>query len=233
MTALLALDTSSAACSVAACRGRERAFRHRDAEREHTRLLMPMLDEVLDELDIELSDLDAVVVGNGPGSFIGMRIAAAVAQGLAFGAGLPVVPVSSLAAVAAAALERHSARYVAVTQDAHMQEVYFGLYERDPDRIVRCVSGERLARQEPLAELAAVSPDSCVAAGEGWRRYPELLAQNASSVKLVAEPSLPDARELLELGRVALHEGRAIDPEALEPAYLRQKVASEAPRQSR
>ena len=94
---LLALDTSSIACSVAV-RSDGRIFKqHEEQPREHTRLLMPMIRSVLFDAEVDLSDLDGIVLGNGPGSFIGMRIAASVAQGLAFGAGLKIAPVSSMA----------------------------------------------------------------------------------------------------------------------------------------
>ena len=97
----LALDTSSLSCSVAINVGDKLFERHEEQAREHTRLLMPMIREVIEEAGVSLTDLDSIVLGNGPGSFIGLRIAASVAQGLAHGAGLKIVPVSSLAAVAA------------------------------------------------------------------------------------------------------------------------------------
>ena len=92
---LLALDTSSIACSVAVRVDEVIIERHEEQPREHTRLLMPMIESSLDEAGTTLAGLDAIILGNGPGSFIGMRIAASVAQGLAFGAGLKIVPVSS------------------------------------------------------------------------------------------------------------------------------------------
>jgi len=88
---LLAIDTSSVACSVALQHGGDVAERHEEQAREHTRLLVPMIQELLQQASVELMDLDAIVLGNGPGSFIGMRIAASVAQGLAFGSGLEIV----------------------------------------------------------------------------------------------------------------------------------------------
>jgi len=127
---LLAIDTSSVACSVALQIGGATTERHEELPREHTRLLVPMIEALLKESSVELKDLDAIVLGNGPGSFIGMRIAASVAQGLAFGAGLNIVPVSSLAAIAAQVFSMHEADEVVVTQDAHMNEVYLGMFRR-------------------------------------------------------------------------------------------------------
>ena len=108
---LLALDTSSIACSVALGYGDQVWARHEEQPREHTRLLVPMIHGVLEEAGVQLQDLDAIVLGNGPGSFIGMRIAASVAQGLAHGSGLGIVPVSSLACVAAAVFEESDAEF--------------------------------------------------------------------------------------------------------------------------
>ena len=130
---LLAIDTSSLACSVALLAGDSVFERHEEQAREHTRLLLPMIEDVLAEGGLVPGDLDAVVLGNGPGSFIGMRIAASVAQGIAHGAGLDIVPVSSLAAVAAQVFEMTEAKEVVVAQDAHMNEVYLGAFRRGSD----------------------------------------------------------------------------------------------------
>lgn len=127
---LLALDTSSVACSAALQLGETIVERHEERPREHTRILLPMVRELLAEGGISLGELDGIVLGNGPGSFIGMRIAAAVAQGLAFGAGLKVLPVSSLAAVAAEVFATGDAGEVLVAQDARMGEVYLGAFGR-------------------------------------------------------------------------------------------------------
>jgi tRNA threonylcarbamoyladenosine biosynthesis protein TsaB len=96
---LLAIDTSSDACSVAVQAGDEVLETHVVEPREHTKILIPMIEELLQQADVVSSELDAVVLGNGPGSFIGMRIGASVAQGICYGAGLQIVPVSSLAAI--------------------------------------------------------------------------------------------------------------------------------------
>ena len=125
---LLAIDTSSNACSVAVARGADIIEKHVVEPREHTRILMPMIRECLQEAAIDVGDLDYVVLGNGPGSFIGMRIGASVAQGIAHASGAGMIPVSSLAAIAAEARERFDAEQVVVAQDARMGEVYLGRY---------------------------------------------------------------------------------------------------------
>ncbi|MGI9222346.1 MAG: tRNA (adenosine(37)-N6)-threonylcarbamoyltransferase complex dimerization subunit type 1 TsaB [Woeseiaceae bacterium] len=222
---LLALDTSSVACSVALTYEGEYWERHEEQPREHTRLLVPMIQSILEESGVHLSRLDAIVLGNGPGSFIGMRIAASVAQGLAHGAGLGVVPVSSLAAVAAEVFATQDAEYVAVAQDAHMAEVYLGLYRRAQDGLPAEFCPERIHGQGPIAELQALSAEQVVAAGEGWNRYPALSTSNSDWLHARTDELFPRARHILRLGEVALQSAGAQSAADLRPAYLREKVA--------
>lgn len=218
---LLALDTSSIACSVAV-RSDGRIFKqHEEQPREHTRLLMPMIRSVLFDAEVDLSDLDGIVLGNGPGSFIGMRIAASVAQGLAFGAGLKIAPVSSMAAVAAEVGAPGSAR-VAVAQDAHMQEVYLGLYDVTGDTVTALIA-ERLQSCDAIPELH--DGGDFVAAGYGWQRFPDLLEKNRANLRGEATVLHPHAEFLLKLGSDMFERGEAIAAENVIPAYLRQKVA--------
>jgi len=228
---LLAIDTSSIACSVALHDGSKIHERHEEQEREHTRLLTPMIRSVLLDADIAIGDIDAIVLGNGPGSFIGMRIAASVAQGLAHGAGLSIVPVSSLAAVAAQVFAETDAKEVIVAQDAHMNQVYLGGYGRGDAGLPKPLFAERLHGQQLIAELAGDDVAGRVAAGFGWQRYPELAALNLPVVAACSEILHPRARYLLPLGALGLQNGAAIDPQDIAPAYLRDKVA-EKPQES-
>jgi tRNA threonylcarbamoyladenosine biosynthesis protein TsaB len=221
---LIALDTSSVACSVAL--GVENAVfeRHAVVPREHTRLLMPMIEEVLGEAGTNLRELDAVVLGNGPGSFIGLRIAASVAQGLCYGAGLKLLPLSSLAAVANEALQVSSAERIAVAQDAHMNEVYVACFRRGDGALAL---PETDAELQPIGRIGALgAAPRWHAAGAGWQRYPELLEKNEDLLAGVIDVHWPRARYLLEAGRRALLDGRAIAPEALDPAYVRTRVVA-------
>jgi len=218
---LLAIDTSSLACTVALGIGDQLIERHEEQPREHTRLLMPMIRDVLEQAGVVLGDLDAIVLGNGPGSFIGMRIAASVCQGLAHGAGLNIIPVSSLAAVAAEVMDSTDATIVAVTQDAHMHEVYLGLYERGGRNLPMPVCDERLHAQGVIEELQRGERVSTVAAGQGWQRYPKLLAANETLLGGHSGILYPRASCLLALAELST----AIPPQDIQPAYLRQKVA--------
>ena len=223
---LLAIDTSSLACSVALQHGQAVRERHEEQEREHTRLLVPMIRELLDEAGLEAADLDAVVLGNGPGSFIGMRIAASVAQGIAHGAGIGIVPVSSMAAVAAEVLAASAFDEVVVAQDAHMNEVYLGAWKRGKEAVPLAIFAERLHPQAPIAELDEAHADRRAAAGFGWQRYPALLAANEDRIGQCSPTLYPRARFLLPLAQDALSHGPAIEPQDVAPSYLRSKVAA-------
>lgn len=229
---LLAIDTSSVACSAAVLDGEKRYARHEEQPREHTRLLLPMLAELLGESGLTLPEFDAIVLGNGPGSFIGMRIAASVAQGLAFASGLQVVPVSSLAAVAARVLSTGNVDEVVVTQDAHMQQVYLGIFAPNEDGLPAETVPERLHDLVAIDELVPAGNASRVAAGFGWQRYPELLFANRDRVTTVADVLHPHASDLLDLGAAAYAKGAVIAPQDIVPAYLRQKVAEKPDRAS-
>ncbi len=226
---LLAIDTSSLACSVALLRDDRIVERHEEREREHTRLLVPMIRDVLGESGLGPADLDAIVLGNGPGSFIGMRIAASVAQGLAHGAGIRIVPVSSLAAVAVEVFERCDAAEVVVAQDAHMGEVYLGAWRRGEHRTPEPLFAERLHGQSAITELDEAHADGRFAAGFGWQRYPQLLVANEERIGQRSDVLYPHARFLVPLATDAMARGLAVDPQDLVPAYLRSKVA-EKPR---
>ena len=222
---LLAIDTSSLACSVALQVGDEVTERHEELAREHTRLLTPMIRDVLADAGLAPEQLDSIVLGNGPGSFIGMRIAASVAQGLAHGAGLNIVPVSSLAAVAAQVFDESDAAEVVVAQDAHMNEVYLGAFRRDAVGLPAPLFAERLQTQTRIDELDETRAPGRVAAGFGWQRYPGLAAANAAIFGSLSDVMHPRARYLMALGEADLDHGGAIRPQDLMPAYLRSKVA--------
>lgn len=222
---LLAIDTSSLACSIALSVDGELHERHEEQAREHTRLLTPMIRDVLAGASIETSQLDAIVLGNGPGSFIGMRIGASLAQGLAHAAGIEIVPVSSLAAVAAQVFAESDAKEVIVAQDAHMNEVYLGGFRRNECDLPVPFFPERLQTQTAIEELDASSADCRVAAGFGWQRYPGLMSANEDLIGRSSGVLHPHARFLVPLGESGLVAGKAVSPKDLVPAYLRNKVA--------
>lgn len=150
-SALLALETSTDACSVALKVGDRVAQRRLVEPRAHAVAIMPMIDDVLDELSTTIGELDGIVYGRGPGSFTGLRIAVALAQGLALGAQLPVLGISSLRVVAQQALDAHTDDTVLVLQDARMHEVYAGAYRRDAVSVAAPVAIDALMSPHDLA----------------------------------------------------------------------------------
>jgi tRNA threonylcarbamoyladenosine biosynthesis protein TsaB len=218
---LLAIDTSSNACSVAVQVESDIIEKHVVEPRAHTRILLPMITAVLNEADVTVAGLDAVVLGNGPGSFIGMRIGASVAQGLAYGAGINIVPVSSLAAVAAEVIARHAADKVLVAQDARMHEIYLGRYQAGTDGLPIAEKSEQICKVGEIGDLGS----GYVAAGAGWQKYPQLAKMNEQRISVLSDFDHPRAEYLLRLGVKAYQDGQTVAPEALVPAYLRMKVA--------
>jgi len=216
---LLAIDTSSNACSVALSDGDDLLENHVVEPRAHSNILMPMISQLLGDGGLALQDLDAIGLGNGPGSFIGMRIGASVVQGLCHGAGLNLIPVSSLAAVAAEAFEKNAAERVIVVQDARMHEVYLGSFAKGASGLPEAEGPEQIVA---VGELP-LPADAYSAAGAAWERYPELLPANGGKVRQVLPIEHPRAAFLLRLGAGSVDE--AMRPESLAPAYLRTKVA--------
>lgn len=226
---LLALDTATEACSVALLRGGEKTYLAQFAQREHTKHILPMVDEILAQAGITLHQVDALVFGRGPGSFTGVRIGAGIAQGLAFGAALPVIPVSNLAAMAQAAYVQYQAENVLTAIDARMNEVYLAQWQAQK---VRSDFGEFLDWQPVIAEQVC-SPskvieqvvqqhrENAVLAGTGWAAYPELKETNLGKV---TEITLPSALYMLDLALPKWFAGETISPLEIEPIYLRNEV---------
>jgi len=226
---ILALDSATEACSVSLSIGEHRLDRYVEIERGHAELLLPMVDELLAEGGIALSALDAIAFGRGPGGFTGVRLAASVAQGLAFGAEVGVVPVSDLAAVAQRMVcLRPDVRRVLVVNDARMREVYWAGFERAVGTFT--VRGEEhvsaIADVLLTEDLASVQ---WAAAGRGLRAWPELESRCRTAGADIHADLLPRASEVLELSRAAVAAGQVLDPALALPVYVRDRVAVAAP----
>ena len=230
---LLALDTSTEACSAALSWAGQLSVREVEAPRGHADLLLPMIDELLGDAGITLSDLHAIAFARGPGSFTGVRLAASVVQGLAFGAGLPVVPVSTLAAVALRALETArndglEPEEIWVCNDARMGEVYHAVFAvRDLAQaaakaasIVESVSAPTVVAERWGSRSVR---GLAIGAGHGFRAYPDLAA--APGLANVYPNLLPRAREVLALAMPAVEAGLGVDPTQALPIYVRDEVA--------
>lgn len=216
---LLALDTSTEACTVAVSID-GRALERFSVGGNHSEQILPMVQELLAEAGASLRALDAIVFGRGPGSFTGLRIAAGVTQGLAFGADRPVVPVSSLAVLA----QGQSADRVLAAFDARMQQVYWGAYERGPGGLVE-LKGE----ESVLAPADVPKPETAdwLGAGSGWDRYHQaLLARVADAVTAWRPNCYPHAADLARLGEAAVRAGHTVAPDQAAPIYIRDDVAT-------
>jgi len=222
---LLALDTSSEGCSAALLVDDEITERFEIAPRGHTRLLMPMVRELLAEKGLAPSDLDALAFACGPGSFTGLRIATGVVQGLAWGLSLPVVPVSSLAAVAYGAmktLDIGEDDAVAVAFDARMGEVYWGCY-RCHDGLPEVLGEERVC--PPGAVTLSGEAKRWFGAGPGWQYRDEMPAEVADAMVSVAPELLLRASWVARLAENPAAEGRTVPAEQAQPVYIRDEVA--------
>ena len=218
---LLAFDTSTEACSAALGLGDAILEREELAPRRHAELILPMVDSLLQEAGLRLRDLDALAFGRGPGAFTGVRLAAGIAQGLALGAGLPVAPVSSLAALAQGATEQADA--LLATMDARMGEIYWGLFEPANGGVARLTAGEQVSNP---AAVTLPAGRSFFAIGSGWETYGALLAERFKGRVTGAAPARrPRARDLLLLAQAELEQGQGLPPEQALPVYLRNEVA--------
>jgi len=214
---VLALDTATERCSVALWSEGQLLQRCEDTARAHAELVLPMVSEVLREAGIELRQLTGIAFGRGPGGFTGVRIAVSVAQGLAFAAGLPVVGVSNLAAVAqqvARPLDE-----VLVCMDARMGEVYCGRFVLAAGASLVTAAGEESVRPPAAVEFGTAT----LLAGTGFSAYPQLPARCADLPQRV--DVLPHAREIAVLGAAALAAGRGLPAWQAQPVYLRDEVA--------
>ena len=156
---ILAIDTATEACSAAVLTPERMASRYAELDRAHAEQILQMVDEVLAETGVALPELDAIAFGRGPGAFTGCRLAASIAQGLAYGAGRRVVPISDLRALAQRVLDHaEPARGVLVCADARMQEVYWGYYRRDSMGLAEPWGTEQVGAPERVQLPAGVEP---------------------------------------------------------------------------
>ncbi len=219
---ILAVDTATEACSAALLVGDKLFSRWEEAPRDHTRKILPMVQAVLEDAGISLSDLDAIAFGRGPGSFTGVRIGISVAQGLAFGAGVPLIGISTLAAMAQGAYRLDGAEQVLTAIDARMNEVYFGRYELIDGRM-QLVGDEVVSESAALVDVRGklAGPVTCV--GTGFETYGETLSGLADELA-ESQVRFPAAEDMLPLARAAWLTAKAVPVEQATPVYLRDKV---------
>ncbi|MBL4900044.1 MAG: tRNA (adenosine(37)-N6)-threonylcarbamoyltransferase complex dimerization subunit type 1 TsaB [Colwellia sp.] len=233
----LAIDASTEACSVALQVNGKLYSRYDLCPQSHSLQLLPMVDSVLTEAGIKLSQCDGLIFGRGPGSFTGVRIGVGVAQGLAFAANLPVFGVSSLQAMAQLAFMQGKLQgkvqgnikgqqtSVIAAIDARMGEVYNGYFTLDKDNIMQPQCAEAVTVPEQLAQhLSSVVNKAEYGVGTGWDAYSEQLSSlksNAGSPEVL----FPSAEAMLAIGVIALEEGKGVAAEDAQPVYVRDTVS--------
>ena len=224
MARILALDTSTEACSVALKLGDEVVENFQLQPRKHTQLLLPMVEEILAEAGIGLNQLDAIAFANGPGSFTGLRIATGVVQGLAFGADLPVIPVTTLETLALTAFREHYAHYIISSLDARMGEVYWGAYHWNGQGF-DCLSVPEVIAPDQVALQNPVDDADWVGAGSGFQLLDQFSPVMQSLVQQTYPEMLPQAGDIARLAELYWHQGKTVSAEEAMPVYLRDNVA--------
>lgn len=221
----LALDTSTEACSVALALDGQILALDEVCPQQHSKRILPMLQQLLSDAGVSLYQLDGIIFGRGPGSFTGVRIGVSVAQGLAFGADLPVFGVSTLAAMAQAAAEQQNATEVIAAIDARMAEVYIAAFTLDEAGLMQAITPEIAAKPAALPEvLTSLSFTSqLLGVGTGWQTYSQALQQLAPA--LIADSILyPSAQFMLPFASRAWQQQLFVSAEQAEPVYVRDEV---------
>ena len=228
---ILAIETSTDACSVALTTHGETAVEHSVAPQQHAKLLLPMIDRLMAKAELTPSALDAVAYGTGPGSFTGVRIAAAATQGIAFAANVPTVGVSSLHALAQSVWRLSGATHVVAAIDARMAEVYWGAYAINDMNVMTNVLQDQICQPEqlPLNALEGLSDkhDSWVCAGTGADAYQQSLKSRLLTDGVIAfSPNqTPHALDILSIAKPLVESGTVATAADAIPVYIRNKVA--------
>lgn len=224
---ILAIDTATEACSAALYIDGAVTSRYELAPREHSRLILGMIDDLLAEADLTVSQVDAIAFGRGPGSFMGLRIAAGVVQGIAFAHDIPVIPVSTLKAIAQRAYDETGLSNVMAAIDARMDEVYWSAYHFDGTGWIS-IEEECVISPDKLDVKATMSQKEgdWVAAGTGWSSYQQrLLADDVARPKKILDDFYPSAEVITKLASEEYRAGNTVAAAEAIPVYLRNDVA--------
>ncbi|MDF3827494.1 MULTISPECIES: tRNA (adenosine(37)-N6)-threonylcarbamoyltransferase complex dimerization subunit type 1 TsaB [unclassified Pseudocitrobacter] len=222
---ILAIDTATEACSAALWNTGEICAHFELCPREHTQRILPVVQDILSQSGATLAELDALAFGRGPGSFTGVRIGIGIAQGLALGAELPMIGVSTLATMAQGAFRKSGATRVLAAIDARMGEVYWAEYVRDEQGIWHGEESEAVLKPESVKERLMQLSGEWVTVGTGWPAWPELAADATHLTITDGEVLLPAAEDMLPIAVYLLEQGKTVAVEQAEPKYLRNEVA--------
>jgi tRNA threonylcarbamoyladenosine biosynthesis protein TsaB len=225
---ILALDTCTELCSAAILTAETLYIDSKLTERGHSDMILSMMDRLLAEAKLSIKDIDVVAFGRGPGSFTGVRVGVGVAQGIAFAHDIPVVAVSSLAAVAQYAADTTGAEHIAVAMDARMNEIYCASY-RYSAGFVEAETEEKVC---PASDFVPAVKQAWFGAGTAWSVYEEELKANFDQNLLNFEAELyPHASAIAKLAQREFEAGRVMKAEQAVPVYLRDKVAKKKAQQ--
>ncbi|MES9968791.1 MAG: tRNA (adenosine(37)-N6)-threonylcarbamoyltransferase complex dimerization subunit type 1 TsaB [Candidatus Thiodiazotropha sp.] len=221
---LIAIETAAEACSAALYLSGEISVRYKIVPRGHSELILEMVDDLLSTADLIPASLDAVAFGRGPGSFTGVRIATGVTQGIAFAADLPVVGVSTLAALAQRAYREKGERKLLTAFDARMGELYWAGYKVGEKELVVPAIAEQVGSPQ---QVEIPFDDEWYGVGSGWGAYSEQLERRLGSTLLGFKSEIYcSAREIALLAAEDYQAGLAVAPEHALPVYLRNQVAN-------
>lgn len=220
MSAILALDASTEACSVALLVEGQVYEDFRLVPRQHAQLLLPMVEQLLQQAKLKLTDLDALAYGCGPGAFTGIRIAAGVAQGLALGVDKPLLAISTLEALALAAKRQRQAQQVLVAIDARMDEVYWQLFD------CRAALPSALNEAQVTPPEQVTGPSEAFGWGSGWA-YRQRFAKELAELK-AEQDVYPQAQDIAVLAEAYWQQGVRTLPEQALPVYIRDQVAHQS-----
>ena len=222
---LLALDTSSAACSVSLQIAHQEYSSHLIEPKSHTNTLLPTIQKLLESSGAVINDLDVIILGVGPGSFVGTRIAAAVAQGIAFAGEINLLPISSMEAIAYEAIQKNNLENIIVVQDARMDEIFIGKYQLDNQKNLKTSTPIQL--QSKFDKIVDNDLEIAVT-GNASNSYLEALNGQFKIRPIKENIIYPNASFLLKLGKKYYSDNLSIKPEELVIDYIRNKVASKA-----
>lgn len=223
---IIAIDTSAEACSAALYQDGQIAERFEIAPRRHSELILGMVDGLLALSGLSPRRLDAIAFGRGPGSFTGLRIATGVAQGMAYGLDLPVVPISTLRALAQGIINEHGVGRVLTAFDARMNEIYWARFELGSDGLAFNIGPEMVV---PAAKAPLPEGGGWVGAGSGWKVYHDVLVERLGGrVESIDAEAQVHAREIAFLAAHAVRNGEQMPPEQALPVYLRDRVVTVA-----
>jgi tRNA threonylcarbamoyladenosine biosynthesis protein TsaB len=219
---ILALDTSTECCSVAVSVGDAIQQRLEMTQRGHSDLILGMLDQLFAEAETTIDTIDVLAFGRGPGSFTGVRVGVAVAQGIAFARDIPVIPVSTLQAIAQDIIDTEAVEYVAVAIDARMGEIYCASYQNQAGQ-AELLDEERVC---PPEDFKPCTDANWFGAGTGWETYQTELKANFAEQLLDVDPQrYPQAAAMLKLAEPLAERGEMVSADQAVPVYLRNNVA--------